>query len=942
MKKGVFLVLFLYSFIYTQAQGIERTVTGTILDKDTKDPVEFAGIRVLNAKDSAFITGTAADIDGRFKLSLSSGKYIIQTSFIGYSDHFNDINISQKNISLGDILLSEDAILLSEAVVTAKAIEIQVKGDTVEYNADSYKVPQNAVVEDLLKKMPGVEISSEGTITVNGKEVKRILVDGKEFFSDDPKVASKNFPAEVISKLQVLDKKSDMSQMTGFDDGEEETVINLTMKPDMKEGMFGNLFAGYGSKDRYEAGGMVNYMKNNTQITALGGINNTNNAGFSDFASSMFGGNRPGPGRGMNFGGNNGVAKTANGGLNFSSEYSDILKWGGNIRYGNIDNDVSSTTNRRYTGIDRTENSKSWGRNKSDNFGLDLRFEWTPDSLTRIIFRPMVQYNKNLNIQQSESDVNIGTNAMDNYKSKSYFSSDGHGIKLDGVLEVSRKLNSKGRTLAVGLSGGLNDAKSDGLNWNQIDYTDPLKADSILNQRFDQKDKTYNWRANVSYVEPIGRNNFLQLSYNIRNNNSTMDKVTYDRDVSGNDSIIANDYTRKVKNDFINQNISLNFKAVRAKYNYTIGVGLEPSSSKTDFYQPGQIELTTPRKNFLSFAPNGQFNYMWDKRHNLRVDYKGKTQQPTTMQLYDGITAQDGLNITRGNPNLRPSFENKFNIRYQNFSPERGSTLTLRARFIHTMDDIVSVSSWDNAVRSSSYKNINGNWNTNARIIYNSPLRNNKFSINTMTYLSYAKNNTFISVDDQSDWMKNTANTYDFKEVAGIVFRSDYIDFGLKGNFAYNNVRNTISNNNQEVFNYGGAGDFTFRTPVMKALRILNDITIQSDIEYLTNSGYSDGFKQNQWLWNASISKMVFKDENKWKGTGTIRVKIYDLLGQRNNISRTSTSEYIQDITSNTINSYFMVNFVYNFKMFKGGISRGSMEENMRPGGGRPPHGNRF
>lgn len=925
MRKSIPLLLFFCFILQLQAQDQSISITGTVLDDGTKEPIELAGIRIMTARDSTYVTGTATNADGKFSINVKPARYIVQVSFMGYTDQYINLNTRNKS-SLGEIYLKEDAIQLSEAVVTAKAVEMQVKGDTLEYNADSYKVQESAVVEDLLKKMPGVEVSTDGKITVNGKEVKRILVDGKEFFSDDPKVASKNLPAQMVNKLQVLDRKSDMAQMTGFDDGDEETVINLTVKPGMKQGIFGNAYAGYGSKERYETNGMVNYMRNNTQVTALGGTNNTNNAGFSDFASDQFSGNRP---RGLSFGGNNGVAKTTNGGFNFATEQSDKLKWNGNVRYGSIDNDVSTNSNRRYNDGSQTSVSKSWGNNKSENFGADLRFEWTPDSLTKIIFRPNMQYNKNTSYVNTERDSEFSDEANNSTDTTRNYS-DGSGTKLNGRLEISRRLNDKGRVLSFSFSGGAEDADSDGQNYYRgVYYNDNSRADSLLDQRSTQNDKSYNWRAFMSYVEPIGKNNYLQLTYNIKKTHSETDRNAYSWNTASNDySIIDENYTRNVKNDFINQNVSLNFKAVRAKYNYTVGIGLEPSSTKSEFSFPNMEVTNTPRRNYLSFAPNAQFNYLWDKRHNLRIDYNGSTTQPGTMQLFPGRIPGDE-SITIGNPELRPSFENRVNLRFQNFNPEKASVLMVFGRFSHVMNDIVSTSTSNNGIRENSYTNVDGNMSGNLRLIYNTPLRNKKFSVNTMTAGNFSRNNTFINSE------KNRADNYTLQESLGMQFRSDKFDFSARGNFTYNSTKNSISTSNadQEVYNYGGFGSFTWYLPY--------DFTLDSDMQYSTNSGYSDGYKQNEWLWNASLAKQIFKAKN-----GTIRIKMYDILKQRSNITRTSNSIYIEDVTTNTINSYFMVHFVYKFQIFKGGVKRSDMEDGFRqrgPGGpgGRPP-GDRF
>lgn len=940
MKRIVVLFIVACIGLSAQAQNQNKTISGTVIEKSNSLPIESVSIRILAEKDSSYITGTITDTKGKFAVKVKPDRYIVEVSFMGFTTQFLQANVRDKNTNLGAITMSENGVLLGEAVITAKAIDIQVKGDTVEYNADSYKVQESAVLEDLLKKMPGVEVDSDGKITVNGKEVKKMLVDGKEFFSDDPKVASKNLPASMIDKLQVLDKKSDLAELTGFDDGEEETVINLTVKPGMKQGTFGNAFAGYGTEKRYEAGAIANYMRNNTQITAIGGVNNTNNAGFSDFTSSMFSGRQSRGG--MRFGGNNGIAKTINGGLNFATEHSDKFKWGGDIQFGSVDNEVSSTSSTRYINESgRSEESISWGENKNLNFAASMRFEWNPDKATTIIFRPNIRYGTSDNVQFSETEAWLSSGDYDRREGNSSYTSNGKNLNLRGSLNVSRKLGDKGRTLSMQLSGGYTDSDDDGFDYSYIKNFNSITNlfdERITDQQFFQKDKSNNWRAFLSYVEPLGRNNFLQLTYNIRNSNSNTDKEAFKLNpITNSYTELDEAYTRKMDNSFLNQNISLNFKAIREKYDYTIGLGLEPSSTKTSSFEPGKQEIDTPRKNFLSFAPNAQFNYKWDRRHNLRIDYRGSTNQPSTLQLYDGIVRTTATDTVRGNINLRPSFENRIMLRYQNFNPEKGSTLMAIGRFSATSNDIVSVTDWVDGSKNTSYENINGNMEGNLRVMMNLPFRNRNFSFSSMSFGSFKRSNSFTS-EENAPRQKNRSDNFSLTENAGFTFRSDLaennrlywllrsVDFGLRGNIRYQDISYSITKaQNKEVFNFGGSAQMT--------LFFQKDFTLETDISYSANSGYSDGFKQKEWMWNASISKDIFKDKS-----GTIRIKAYDILQQRSNISRTMDVEKIEDITSSTINSYVMVNFIYRFQSFKGGAKRTDMEGNRgdRP---RPPHG---
>src|SRR5690606_298676 len=406
MKKIFFLVItiLLCSFGLTAQSQITRGITGRILLENTNEPVPQANIRVLRQSDSTFVTGKASEMDGKFSIPVNNGSYIVHVSFIGFHDLYKNVSVSSSTpmANLGDLVMSADNILLSETVVTAKAPEIVVKGDTLEYNADSYKVTESAVVEDLLKKMPGVEIDSEGNITVNGKSISKILVDGEEFFSDDPKVASKNLPAKMVEKLQVLERRTEISQMTGFDDGEEENVINLTVCSVMKEGLFGNGFTGYESKDRYEANAMVNYMRNNDQYTIIGVTNNTNNAGFSDLGTAMFGSMGGFGGRGGGFGSRDGITTSANIGGNFSKDFTKKFKLGGNVRYGYGDTEVTSEvfTQKILSSDNNLKIERNTINNISQDFHMDLRIECKPNTSTTKIFRPNVSF---YNISHNET-----------------------------------------------------------------------------------------------------------------------------------------------------------------------------------------------------------------------------------------------------------------------------------------------------------------------------------------------------------------------------------------------------------------------------------------------------------------------------------------------------------------------------------------------------------
>lgn len=939
MKSGkclLMLLMILFSpMAFAQQSGVN--VTGSVVEQGNDTPIEQATVRLLNVKDSAMVRGVVSARNGSFTLkNVKKGSYLLHITFIGYDPLYQPLQITGKKnpVNVGKLELSDGAIELGEAVVIGKAPEVTVRNDTVEYNADSYKVTEGSVLEDLLKKMPGVEVDSEGKITVNGKEVKKVMVDGKEFFSDDPKVASKNLPAKMIDKLQVLDKKSDMAQMTGFDDGEEETVINLTVKPGMKQGWFGNAYGGYGSKDRYEGNAMVNRFVNNDQITFMGGANNTNNMGFSDLASTMFSGMGGGGGRRGGFGAGSGITSSGNAGLNFSKEFKpDKLTLGGNTRYSHSDNDARSKSDRQNIlpgDSSSYDNSEAMSRTKSDNFGVDFRLEWKPDTMTQLIFRPSFSFSHSMNDNFSDATTldnerdTVNTNKSSNY-------SESNGYNLNASIDFSRKLNNKGRVFSATLSGGNSDSYSDGMNRSDIVYfnqTDALK-NSIIDQRSRYDNKGFNYRAYVSWVEPIGHNNFIQATYSISQRKQEALKNVYNQDADGIYNVLDSAYSQSYRNNFISQRASLSFKSQRAKFNYTIGLNLDPSYSSSENFV-GDTTLSKITRKVVNLSPMAQFNYMFDKRTNLRIMYNGRTSQPSMTQLQPVADISDPTNITIGNPDLNPRYTNNVFIRFQQFTPEKQRAFMIMANGSYIINDIVSYTSYnqETGVKTTTYKNVNGNYSGNVRMMLNTPLKNKKFSINSMTMASFANSNGYINEE------KNTNRNLILSERGGIDFRSSYLDLGVNGNIRYNATSNSLQKeNNQNTFNYGAGSYTTIYLPL--------NFKIESDVNWSTNSGYGDGFKQNEVLWNASASKSFLKNNQ-----GTLRFKIYDILQQRSNISRSITASYIQDSEYNTLGSYFMVHFIYRFSIFKGGASASDVKTPGRSGRGRgpmgPPPGHRF
>ncbi|NCB25581.1 MAG: TonB-dependent receptor [Bacteroidia bacterium] len=916
MKKTVLLLLVSILVISIQAQTATGTLSGKIIDKNTGEAVPAATIRILTVEDSTLVTGASSSSEGTFLIPVKQGNYIANISFVGYTPYFQEFTLStaQPTVKLDTIALQEQSILLDEAVVTAAPTEILVKGDTLEYNAAAYKVTGMAVVEDLLKQMTGVEIDQNGVIKVQGKEIKKIFVDGKEFFSDDPKIASKNLPAGMVEKLQVVDRKSEMEKMTGFDDGEEEMIINLTVRPNMKQGSFGNAFAGYGSQERYEVNALVNHMRNSDQMTFMGGINNTNNAGASDLGADMGGGG--GRTRG---GGGNGINTAANTGFNFSKEVSEKLEVGGNIRYGNNRSESLSKvyTQNLLSKGDTYEDQRNRSHNRNENVNMDVRIEWKPDSMTTLTFRPTLSFNSS---ESMEADLFSTTRVAGdtvNYGNADY-NSHGKGNNIGGNLNINRRLGKRGRSISVGLNVHSNDSENKAINISNTFYTGK-RADDLLDQRITNSNSGSNLSGNLSYVEPLGKQKFLQFSYNYRQGASQSDKDTRTRDEEGNYTVFDTKYSKLNDNSSVNQDLGVDFRSRSEKYNYSFGFRAYPTSSERKTYV-GDSLISNITQSVTNYSPNAQFNYLWSRQKNLRFTYAGNTDQPSVNQISPVIDVSNPLNITYGNPDLKPAFMHRMNIRYQNSMPQENRFHMLTGNFNYTLNAIVTSRFTDPETgrKENTFRNVNGNWDGDIRFIISQPLFSKKFTVSSTSNASYRVNNGFSNNEE------NVSRQTNLSENLGFNYNSSKVQFSVRGNISYNKVKNSLEGQqDREYFNYGSSAYTTIHLPF--------DINIQSDIRYSTNSGYSDGFKQNETLWNASIEKQVLKQKN-----GLIRVKVYDILQQRSNIRRNVSSNFIRDTTTNTLTSYFIVHFVYRFNVFKGGATRRDMRRDMERGEGSP------
>ncbi len=931
--------------------GQAANINGILVDATDTTELMEATIKLVRAdKDSAFVKGTTTDLNGVFNLKgIKPGKYVIKFSYMGYNETTRRVTIGSDNrdVNLGVITLSPNSIVLQEAVVVGVKTPITVKEDTIEYNADTYKTQANAVVEDLLKRLPGVEIGSDGKITANGKEVKKILIDGKEFFSDDPTVASKNIPAEMVNKLQVIDRKSDLARLTGVDDGEDETVINLTVKPGMANGWFGTVNAGYGTNNRYAGNLMANYFHSGNQFTLIAGGNNTNSLGFTDGGQQRF----------QRWGGDRGITKSQNVGINFSigSKDDDHIRVGGSLMYSHSDRDTRTTTARQYLFPDSTSyyDAANDARDKGHNLRGDFRLKWEIDTLNTFDFRP----NFSLNFSKSTKNEASTTNAGDAARSPvnrvgSAYQNDGKSYEFGARAVFNHKFASRpGRSTSINLRYNFSKINEDGTTYTAYSYYRPIERDSITDQIYTNHRNTNTFGGRLSWTEPLGnvaKARFLEFAYRGNYRYAKADKSVYDitranpttpapeitlpllyslrellepeygstitndpillEQVAGQElgpelSRIFNErLSNSFRNKFFDQSFQVGFRQVRKAYNFNVGVELQSAmSSSTDLINSAR---NIPSRWAWNFAPYARLRYKFSKVRNLSVNYRTRASQPSITQLQPVADESNPLNIVVGNPELKATFTHRLNVRYQDFATMAQRSLMAMFNLNYEQNSIISTTTYDATTggRTTSYRNVNGVWNAMAMNMLSLPFGAQK----TWYFSSHVFMRYSVTKGYNNDQL-NRSGSFNINYSPGIAFRNNVFDIELRPRYNFQTTHNSLQTvSNRNIHTYGGQFNATYSAPF--------GLVVSTDLNYSATSGYTSGYNTKQWIWNGSVAYQFLRDRQ-----AAITLSVYDILGQRKAVYRNVTANYIEDAAYNSLTRYGMITFTYRFTTFKKG-----------------------
>ena len=963
MKKLLIaLCLTLTAVVTASAQGLK--ISGTLVDRDTKEGVMLATVQMLKS-DSTYVKGVLSDDTGNFTITApSAGTYILKFTSVGYTPLTKSVKVDGKSdVALGNITFGADAIMLKGAVVVGQAARVTVSEDTFVYNASAYRTPEGSVIEELVKRLPGAQVSDDGTVTINGKEVKKVLIDGKEFMTGDTKTALKNLPVSIIDRIKAYDEKSDLAKVTGIDDGEEQTVLDFGIKKGMNKGMFGNVDASAGTHSRYAERLMGAFFKDNTRIMLMGNLNNVNDRGFPG-----------GGGRGRFGGGLNGLNTSKMAGANFNLEPSDKFKLDGSVRWNHSNGNVRTeqSTENFVSTVGSFSNSLNQSFTRSDSWDARMRLEWKPDTMTNIMFRPRFSYSTS-DGRSSSTSASYNDDPYDyvdnplSDESISLLDADGLMVntrrnnsitysdskQVGAMLQVNRKLNSRGRNATVRADVSYSEGDSKNLSTSNVhlyQVLNELGNDSTYqtNRYNTTPTKTLNYSLQFTYSEPIFRAMFLQFSYKFNYKFNKSDRATYDFSNLGEDFFadVANEYRgwgnyfSRLQNpleSYLDTDLSryseyknyihefqLMLRVIREKYNFNVGVMVQPQ--RTRFIQNYQgISVDTVR-NVVNVTPTLDFRYRFSKLSTLRVNYRGTTSQPGMTDLLDIVDDSDPLNITMGNPGLKPSFTNTLRVFYNNYIQDHQQAMMAHVNYSNTRNSISNMVTYDEQTggRTTRPENINGNWNLSGAFMFNTALDSiGMWTVNTFTNVRYNNYVGYLALDRNSDSQKNTTKTVQVGEQLALSYRNSWLEVSLDGSLDYTHTRNLLqSQSNLDTWQFAYGGSFNFYLPW--------GMSVSTDLHQNSRRGYSDAsMNTNELIWNAQLSQSFLKNN-----ALTVSLQFYDILHQQSNFSRTINAMQRSDTQYNSINSYAMLHAIYRVNIFGGG-SKG-MQRSDRPG---PPDG---
>ena len=886
----------------------------------TQKPVGYATISLLRKSDSSLVSFTLSDSSGKFTLqNIAQGNYRLLITRLSYLNKniFLNTKINESLVDFGKIQVNVLSAILNSVTINEEAPPVTLKDDTIEYNAGSFKTPPNSDVESLLKKLPGVQVDKDGNITANGQKVNHVYVDGKEFFSSDPKIATKNLPADAVNKVQVFDKQSDISQLTGFDDGDSEKAINLTLKKDKRKGVFGKINAGAGTDGRYAGQFNVNDFNDERQLSAIGMANNTNSEGFSfmdilnftgGLKNMMQGGgeirvnlnDQNNPVAAANEGVNNNSINTVwAGGLNYANTLSKKLDLGVNYFYSRYSPLTESYIHRQYFLPDSTYyyNQNARINNQNDNHRINLIATWKPDSMRTVKFTPsFTLQNSSANSMNSYSTLTQDLQTANKGNSNIISSADGYNFSNDVLF--TQKFNRKGRSFLIDLNTTASDNTNSAILQSRNNFFDNsgnvIQSDTI-NQKSNTLVNSFGYSLRGVYTEPVFRHSLVEFSAQYSNSENTSKKVTdnfnpFTNEYDDENSFLTNDYT----SHYDYGNAGLRFRTQRKKYSFSVGALLQQSTLNGAETENG-IDSAINKK-FVNLLPNARFEYRFNQFRNLTVQYNASTSPPSVTQLQPVPDNSNPLLITVGNPGLKPGFTNSVRLNFLSSNPFASTSLFTFVDFSETQNSIVNYNTTDSlGITHTRPVNANGIYDLSATISESFPTHILKSTVELNADLDLGRNKAFINSEENS--IHSITAT---PSIRLLTYPSSKTELDLSASFTYNQSAYSLqSAMNTQYYTQEYGGEFDWTLPA--------SFFFTTNFGYSINTGRGAGFDNAVPLWNATFSKLFLRFNR-----GEVKFSVYDLLNSNIGTSRTSNQDYIEDIRSQTVTRYFMLSFTFS------------------------------
>lgn len=931
MRFKYVLLLLLIQTYFTYSQTF--VVKGSVKDANDRHSLMGANIALKPIREDMNAIFTTSNSNGNFEINnVPQGRYIIEITFLGYESFQDTVRPRQRPVIEYNVLLQPSFVQLDQVTVTGQAIAAEQKGDTVQFNARAFKVNPDANAEDLITKIPGL-VRDGGVVKAQGEEVKQVLVDGKPFFGDDPNIALRNLPADLIEKIQIFDRLSDQAQFTGFDDGNTSKTINIITRPDRRTGQFGKLYGGYGSNDRFTSGGNVNYFSSETKISIIGLGNNVNQQNFSSqdligFTGGSsrgrggFGGGRGGfSGGGFRPGGDvsnfmvgaqDGNTNTYSLGLNYMDEWGDYLKASGSYFFNlsNVENDqILKRTfyNDLESGQIYNENSLSDRDNYNHRF--DARIEYMLDSSNSFILTPRFSFQEN-----KSYEVVFGKNFLDtiqtsetNYK----YNSNSNAYSFSNELLHRFRFDLPGRTLSTNVSTSLSNRNSP-FDINSLNSFLTTGTSEFLDQSTEQLVNSYTVSTNINYTEPFGEQSQVQLNVSGSFSKNASDKKTFNLNSLSSrhdllDSLLSNEY----ENDYVRFNPGISYRFRNDDINFNAGLSYQHSSLRGEQIYPYYYNVDKRYNNLLW---NARFSYRFTQTDNIRLNYNTNVNAPSISQLQNTVDNSNPLFLKTGNQNLNEEFTNRLFTRYMMTSLETGSNLFALLFLSHTKNYIGTktiVAKNDTLINGISLNKgtqlsipVNLDYSLSARTMMNYGFPVQAIMSNLNFNASYNFSYTPSLLNEVINYNQNHGLGLGINLSSNI---SEKIDFRLSYSPTYNFSRNDIQKSlNTNYLIHTASGYLN--------LILFDDFFIRNDLAYYYNTGLSADINRAFYLWNIGIGMYLFSDKS-----GVLRLEINDVLNQNESLNKTISETYIEEKSNRILRQYFLLTFTYNLKIFGGG-----------------------